>query len=100
MADTISPTLAAFRPTTRGFPHPQPDSFTECHPWKEQACCSQGTVESADKLRKSYGPEYHWDRCGPLSPECERFFVQVRRPTEARGRARSSARLLWPLVLR
>ena len=19
---------------------------------------------------------YHWDRCGPLSPQCERFFVQ------------------------
>eukprot|EP00971_Amphidinium_carterae_P344815 6485429-Amphidinium_carterae.1 len=22
------------------------------------------------------GSEYHWDRCGPLSQECERFFVQ------------------------
>ena len=25
---------------------------------------------------KSTPPRYHWDRCGPLSPQCERFFVQ------------------------
>lgn len=31
---------------------------------------------SATKLNEGYGEEYHWDRCGPLSPECERFFVQ------------------------
>jgi folate receptor len=23
-----------------------------------------------------HGAEFHWDRCGPLSQECERFFVQ------------------------
>jgi len=57
-------------------PGPEPDGFTECHPWKENACCSHATVLSATKLKESYGPEYHWDRCGPLSPECERFFVQ------------------------
>lgn len=57
-------------------PGPEPDGFTECHPWKDNACCSHETVMSAAKLKESYGPEYHWDRCGPLSPECERFFVQ------------------------
>jgi len=57
-------------------PGPEPDTFTECHPWKENACCSHGTVETAKKLKEGYGAEYHWDRCGPLSPECERFFVQ------------------------
>jgi len=57
-------------------PGPEPDTFTECHPWKDNACCAYGTVENATKLKKGYGAEYHWDRCGPLSPECERFFVQ------------------------
>lgn len=57
-------------------PGPEPDAFTECHPWKDNACCTHGTVETHLKLKESYGKEYHWDRCGPLSPECERFFVQ------------------------
>jgi len=57
-------------------PGPEPDNFTECHPWKKEACCHQGTVMTHTKLNEGYGKEYHWDRCGALSPECERFFVQ------------------------
>jgi len=57
-------------------PGPEPDTFTECHPWKNEACCSHGTVETADKLKHGYDAEYRWDRCGDLTPECERFFVQ------------------------
>lgn len=57
-------------------PGPEPDAFTECHPWKNEACCTHGTVETATKLKEGYGAEYHWDRCGDLTPECERFFVQ------------------------
>jgi len=57
-------------------PSPEPDTFTECLPWKDSSCCHEETVESANKLREGYGAEYHWDRCGPLTPECERFFVQ------------------------
>jgi len=57
-------------------PGPEPDAFTECHPWKENACCAHETVMTSTKLKEGYGEEYHWDRCGPLSPECERFFVQ------------------------
>lgn len=57
-------------------PGPEPDAFTECHPWKSHACCAHDTVETHTKLKEGYGEEYHWDRCGPLSPECERFFVQ------------------------
>lgn len=57
-------------------PTPEGDAFTECHPWKERSCCAQGTVETHTKLKEGYGPEYHWDRCGPLSQACERFFVQ------------------------
>jgi folate receptor len=57
-------------------PTEEPGNFQECHPWSERSCCFQDTVDTADKLNKAYGPGYHWDRCGPLSPACERFFVQ------------------------
>lgn len=57
-------------------PGPESDQFTECHPWKDNACCSHGTVETYEKLKEGYGAGYHWDRCGPISQECERFFVQ------------------------
>ncbi|CAE8739547.1 unnamed protein product [Polarella glacialis] len=57
-------------------PGPESDNFTECHPWKNNACCDGGTVETFTKMRDSYGPEFRWDRCGPMSQECERFFVQ------------------------
>jgi len=57
-------------------PGPEPDNFTECHPWKEEACCAHSTVATRTKLNENYGKEWHWDRCGPLSPECDRFFVQ------------------------
>lgn len=57
-------------------PDHEPDSFKECHAWKDRACCSSRTVLSAQVLKEGYGEEYHWDRCGPLSQACERFFVQ------------------------
>ncbi|XP_035670166.1 uncharacterized protein LOC118411786 [Branchiostoma floridae] len=57
-------------------PGPEPDNFTECHPWKDYSCCHQDTVSSVQKIKEAYGKEWHWDRCGPLSSACERFFVQ------------------------
>ncbi|XP_066284161.1 uncharacterized protein [Branchiostoma lanceolatum] len=57
-------------------PGPEPDNFTECHPWKDYSCCHQDTVSSVQKIKEAYGKQWHWDRCGPLSSACERFFVQ------------------------
>ncbi|XP_019619937.1 PREDICTED: uncharacterized protein LOC109466647 [Branchiostoma belcheri] len=57
-------------------PGPEPDNFTECHPWKDYSCCHQATVSSVQNIKEAYGKEWHWDRCGPLSSACERFFVQ------------------------
>jgi folate receptor len=56
-------------------PSPEDEAMTECHPWKNNACCDSTTVESPDALNKAYGPGYEWDRCGPMSEACERFFV-------------------------
>merc|ERR1712146_554705 len=57
-------------------PSEEDDNFTECHPWKQSSCCYQQTVSDVDTINEAYGAEYHWDRCGPLSQACERFFVQ------------------------
>jgi folate receptor len=57
-------------------PGPEPAGASECHPWADHACCTGETVETAEKLKLGYGAEYHWDRCGPLSPACERYFVE------------------------
>lgn len=56
-------------------PSPEP-TVSECHPWRNNACSRQATVGSLDVLKSSFGESFHWDRCGPLSQECERFFVQ------------------------
>jgi len=57
-------------------PTPEDDNFTECHPWKENACCQRDTVKDVETIRESYGEGYEWNRCGPMSQACERFFVQ------------------------
>jgi len=57
-------------------PGPEPDTFTACHPWKNEACCLHDTVPTRDLMNEGYGAEWKWDRCGPLSHECDRFFVQ------------------------
>lgn len=56
-------------------PGPEDESMTECHPWKNNACCDSSTVTSVDQLNEGYGEGYRWDRCGPMSAACERFFV-------------------------
>lgn len=60
----------------KGAPGPEDERFTECHPWKENACCEYATVPNVTTLRTMYGAGYEWDRCGPMSQACERFFVQ------------------------
>ena len=52
-----------------GYPAP------ECQPWHANSCCHEATVISAEQMNSEYGPGFGWDRCGPLSQGCERFFV-------------------------
>ena len=57
-------------------PTPEGEDFTECHPWHANACCHEATVVTPQAIKTSYGEGYEWDRCGPLSQACERFFVE------------------------
>lgn len=56
-------------------PSPEGSDFTECHPWHASSCCHQATVVTPSAISTGYGAGYEWDRCGPLSQACERFFV-------------------------
>lgn len=72
----VVPTTCNLKGLHKTAPSSEGDDMTECHPWKDEACCNHSTVKSAEALRTGYGGGYEWDRCGPMSPECERFFVQ------------------------
>lgn len=56
-------------------PTPEGPDFTECHPWHASSCCHNSTVVTPQAISTGYGAGYEWDRCGPLSQACERFFV-------------------------
>jgi len=59
-------------------PYPTDNSMnmTECIPYRKHACCYESTVINDHALNVEYGSAYKWNRCGPISPQCERFFVQ------------------------
>jgi folate receptor len=57
-------------------PTPEGEDFTECHPWHASSCCHQATVMTPKAINEAYGAGYEWDRCGPISQACERFFVE------------------------
>jgi folate receptor len=57
-------------------PTPEGEDFSECHPWHASSCCHQATVMTPTAINEAYGPGYEWDRCGPMSQACERFFVE------------------------
>ena len=59
----------------KGGPPSPEESLTECRPWRADACCLSETVVSPEAMNEVYGVGYGWDRCGPLSHACERFFV-------------------------
>ena len=51
-------------------------NMTECQAFESNACCPDREVSSPEVLNNLNGPTFRWDRCGPLSQSCERFFVQ------------------------
>jgi folate receptor len=56
---------------------PSAEVLDECIPWSGHGCCAAATVSDAQTLKENQGgPEYHWDRCGSLSADCERYFIE------------------------
>lgn len=58
--------------------HPEydPGDFTVCQPWKERSCCKPETVNTVDTIKNLYGPRWIWDKCGALSPACDKFYLE------------------------
>lgn len=56
-------------------PTPEPLNG-ECGAYRNGACCKASVVPDLATVKNIYGAAYHWDRCGPLSRQCEAFFVQ------------------------
>merc|ERR1719159_520285 len=46
----------------KSVPSPEPDDFTECHPWHANACCHDATVNTPQAMNTGYGAGYEWDR--------------------------------------
>ena len=44
------------------FPSPELSNFTECHPWKQNACCAYSRVANVDTINGLYGDSYKWNR--------------------------------------
>ncbi|GMI21241.1 hypothetical protein TeGR_g11819 [Tetraparma gracilis] len=57
-------------------PSPENAAQSECLPWITSSCCDENTVLDTQTIKEAYGKNYEWDRCGPISQGCERFFVQ------------------------
>ena len=60
----------------KDFPSTNNGSMSECVPFRQNACCKPAIVANDNDLDNEYGASYRWDNCGPVSPQCERFFVQ------------------------
>ena len=54
-----------------------PSTMGECLPFKNRACCSSSQMNSVSLINNLYGSAFEWSRCGALSEQCERFFVQA-----------------------
>ena len=74
--DDVQPEKCHLQYFHKEVPSAEDDAMTECHPWKKNSCCDSETVKSAEALNEAYGEGYEWNRCGPMSQACERFFVQ------------------------
>jgi folate receptor len=57
-------------------PTPESPAQSECLPWIKSSCCDENTVLDTQTIKEAYGKNWQWDRCGPISQGCERFFVQ------------------------
>ena len=54
-------------------PGPESEDFLECRSWKNLACCNINVSHEIHHNRAVGLYNYHWDRCGDLSPQCVQY---------------------------
>lgn len=50
--------------------------YRQCVEYNEASCCSPDKIKDFDSINQAYGPEYHIDRCGPMSDACKEYFMK------------------------
>ena len=61
-----------------GNPHdtPQPQELSLCSAYNDNACCPESAVASVETMKESLAEYFlKWDSCGPLSAQCEQYFI-------------------------
>ena len=64
-----------FGPHHKASPSPEPDirADTACSRYSSLSCCSPNVSHSIDQQGDQELYNFHWDDCGEVPPECERF---------------------------
>ncbi|XP_069573361.1 folate receptor [Brachyistius frenatus] len=56
-------------------PGPEGKLYSQCAPWRDNACCMANTTEGAHN-DSSYLYNFNWEHCGPMSDQCKKHFIQ------------------------
>uniref|UniRef100_A0A8C6UNX0 Zgc:109949 n=1 Tax=Neogobius melanostomus TaxID=47308 RepID=A0A8C6UNX0_9GOBI len=57
-------------------PSPEPH-LQECSLYADNSCCTEEHIQDISHVPSASNKNEPWDRCGPLSPECEGFLKRV-----------------------
>ncbi|CAG5897408.1 unnamed protein product [Menidia menidia] len=57
-------------------PGPEPH-LTECGLYADNSCCTEENIQDIGHVPSVSNKNEPWDKCGPLSPECEGFLKRV-----------------------
>lgn len=58
-------------------PGPEDETYKTCFLWKDAACCTAEFTQQLNAATVTNIDGFHWNRCGDLSPACQRFFVEI-----------------------
>ncbi|XP_068601759.1 folate receptor [Brachionichthys hirsutus] len=56
-------------------PGPEGQLYSQCTPWRDNACCTANTTEEAHE-DNSYLYNFNWDHCGIMTDKCKQHFIQ------------------------
>ncbi|XP_010765202.1 riboflavin-binding protein-like [Notothenia coriiceps] len=57
-------------------PSPEPN-LTECGLYADNSCCTEEDIPDVSHVPSALNKNKPWDKCGPLSSECEGFLKRV-----------------------
>ena len=58
-------------------PEPEGPDFKQCFLWKNASCCTAEFTQKLAHANVTNIDGFHWNRCGNLSPQCQRYFIEI-----------------------